>query len=168
MITNRKSGTQSLLAFFRCLAVSAAFWFWFLAAARLDEYHFLIYNNFVLLGLILHARPAREDVGVRAPTLEAASRKSLRQTAIAIFYFLMGVLAADPSNVSWFLPFSFVPPLFVTLLVSNWYLPPLLRSLRFGAGWRQKVLLVVPRPRRCRCIIGWSATNISGWRSSGF
>jgi hypothetical protein len=43
------------------------------------------------------------------------------------------VLAADPANVSWFLPFSFVPALFVTLLVTNWYLPPLLRNLRVHA-----------------------------------
>jgi len=147
MITNRKSGTQSLVAFFRCLAVSAAFWFWYMPAARLDQYHFFIYNDFVLLGLILHSRPAREDVGIRVPTLESVSRKSLRQTAIALFYFLIGVLAADPANVSWFLPFSFVPALFVTLLVTNWYLPPLLRNLRFGSSWRQKVLLVGPKAK---------------------
>ena len=158
MICNRKQGAQTLMAVGQCLAVTVAFWFWFfLSHSRPFPqevlYRFFIYNDFVLLGLILSARLFHAELGLQAPTLEEATRRSLGQLRTIVFYFLLAVLAADATSISWLFPLSCVPFLYITLLVTNRFLPPVLARLTFGRHWSQKVILVGPRSkaRQVKC-----------------
>jgi putative colanic acid biosynthesis UDP-glucose lipid carrier transferase len=152
MISDRKRGTQTVMALCQCLAVTAVFWLWFFLGHSRPYpepvlHRYFIYNDFVLLGLILSSRLFHAVIGLQAPTFEEATRRSVGQLRTVLFYFLLAVLASDASSISWLFPLSFVPLLYVTLFATNRFFPPFFARLTFGSDWRQRVILIGPRAK---------------------
>jgi exopolysaccharide biosynthesis polyprenyl glycosylphosphotransferase len=163
MIADRKRGTRTLLAVCQCLAVTLVFWLWFVLGhtqpyASADLHRYFIYNDFVLLGLILSSRLFHGELGLQIPTFEEATWRSLGQLRLILFYFLLAILAADVPSLSWTFPFSFLPLLYLALFLTNRYLPVLLAYRSFGSDWRQKVILVGPRSK-AREVERWMERN---------
>jgi lipopolysaccharide/colanic/teichoic acid biosynthesis glycosyltransferase len=158
MISDRKNGAQTLVAFCQCIAITAAFWLWFYLGHQRpyssgDLYRFFVYNNFVLLGLILGSPTFHSEFGLQTLTFEEATRRSLGQLRTILFYLLLAILAADASSITWSFPLSFVPLLYFALFATNRHLPVLFSGRSFVSDWRQKVLLVGPRTkaRQVKC-----------------
>ncbi len=152
MISDRRRGIQDLVLLSQCVLVTLAFWLWlplcyYLPFDRGVISRYLIYNGFVLLGLVLGSRTLRTDVGLRVPGLEETSRRSFRQLGATLFYFLLYLVAAHDARISRLFFFSFLPWLFVVLFTTNRYLPGLIGGLTFRKGIEQKVVLVGPRPK---------------------
>ncbi len=152
MISDRSKGIQNVVLLSQCLLVSAAFWLWLrlCSAAPFDTRFInvhLVYNLFLLLGLVVGSRTLRTDVGLRVPGLEESTRRSFRQVGATLFYFLLYLVAAQQVQVSRLFVFSFIPLLFVVLFATNHLLPRWLGRLSFGKGMEQKVVLLGPRAR---------------------
>jgi exopolysaccharide biosynthesis polyprenyl glycosylphosphotransferase len=147
MIFDRKRGAENLLVLCQCVCVTIVFWLWFVACyshpiERDVVYRYLIYYDFVLLGLILGSRHVQPEVAPRSPGFEEVSRRAVGQLRSILFYLLLAVFAASASNVS--LPFfaGLFPLLYVVLIATNRFLPRFLRTLVFGPRLRQKVVLI--------------------------
>jgi putative colanic acid biosynthesis UDP-glucose lipid carrier transferase len=152
MISDRRRGIQDLVLLSQCVLVTLAFWLWLPLCYNLPFDHavfnrYLIYNAFVVLGLVLGSRTLRTDVGLRVPGLEETSRRSFRQLGATLFYFLLYLVAAHDAHISRLFFFSFLPWLFLVLFTANRYLPGLIGGLTFRKGVEQKVVLVGPRPK---------------------
>jgi len=152
MISDRSRGIHDLVLICQCVLVTAAFWIWLplgydLPINRAIVNRHVVYNAFVLLGLVVGSRTLRTDVGLHVPGLEETSRRSFRQLSATLFYFLLYLVAAQGAQISRLFFFSFVPLLFVVLFATNRYLPRLIGGLTFRKGMEQKVLLVGPRSK---------------------
>lgn len=152
MISDRSRGIYSLVLLCQCVLVTAAFWLWLLLCSNvpIDRHlidHHLVYNLFLLLGLVVGSRTLRMDFGLHVPGLEETGRRSFRQLSATLFYFLLCLVAARDSQMSRLFVFSFIPLLFAVLFVTNRQLPRFLGHLTFRKGMEQKVLLVGPRPK---------------------
>ena len=152
MISDRRRGIQDLVLLSQCLLVTLAFWLWLplchdLPFDRDVINRYLVYNAFVLLGLVLGSRTLRTEIGLHVPGLEETSRRSFRQLGATLFYLLLYLVAAHDARISRLFFFSFLPWLFVVLFTTNRYLPRLIGGLTFRKGVEQKVVLVGPRPK---------------------
>jgi exopolysaccharide biosynthesis polyprenyl glycosylphosphotransferase len=150
MISDRRKGIQNLVLTCQCILVTGAFWLWFpfcytLLIDRATINRYLIYNLFLLLGLVVGFRPFRSSLGMHTPGFEETSRRSLRQFAATLFYLLLYVVAARDVDISRFFFFSFMPLLYVILFASNRFLPGVLGRLTFRKEMVQKVILMGPK-----------------------
>ena len=152
MISDRSKGIQNLVLTTQCALVWAAFWLWLwlcsdvpLGRAEINRY--LVYNVFMLLGLVVGSRTLRTDVGLRVPGLEETSRRSFRQVGATLFYLLLYLVAVRDPQISRLFVFSFIPLLFVVLFATNRFLPRLIGELTFRKSMEQKVVLLGPRAR---------------------
>jgi exopolysaccharide biosynthesis polyprenyl glycosylphosphotransferase len=163
MISDRSKGIQNLVLVAQCVLVSAAFWLWLplcwdAPITREIVNRFLIYNLFVLLGLIVGSRTLRTDMGLRVPGFEETTRRSFRQLGGTLFYFLLYLVAARETQMSRLFFFSFVPLLFIVLFATNRYLPRFIGDLTFRKGMEQIVVLLGPR-RKALQIHQWLDQN---------
>ncbi len=152
MISDRSKGIQNLVVVCQSVLVSAALWLWApLCDDAVIDHKFvnrhLLYNLFLLLGLIIGSRTMRTELGLRVPGLDEAARRSIRQLGAAFFYFLVYVVAARDAELSRMFVFSFIPLLFLVLFATNRLLPPVLGKLTFKRHAYEKVVVVGPRPK---------------------
>jgi hypothetical protein len=150
MISDRSRGIQQLVLLSQCLLVTAAFWLWFLLCYHLPidreaVGRYVIYNEFVLLGLLIGGRRPPAGTGLHSPRLEETSRQSFRQLGGTLFYLLLYLVAAHDGRISRLFLFSFIPLLYLILFVTNRGLPALLGRLTFRREMTQKVILMGPR-----------------------
>jgi putative colanic acid biosynthesis UDP-glucose lipid carrier transferase len=150
MISDRNKGIQRLVLLCECILVTVAFWAdfalcWSLPVDRKVLTRYSVYNEFMLLGLLLISWRSPASVGTRRPAFEETSRLTVRQLGGALFFLLLYLVAAQDDRISRLFLFSLVPWLYMVLFVANHSLPPLLGRLTFHKGLEQKVLLVGPR-----------------------
>lgn len=150
MISDRSRGINTLVLLSQCILVTAAFWLWFLlchypsivpgAIAR-----HLVYNEIILVGLLLGTRSYPLEVSLQKANFEVISRRSFMQFGTALFCLLFYLVAAHDTLISRLFFFTFAPVFLALLLATNRFLPSLLGELTFRPELRQKVLLVGPR-----------------------
>jgi lipopolysaccharide/colanic/teichoic acid biosynthesis glycosyltransferase len=150
MILDRKRGIQNLVLICQCALVTIAFWMWLLLCYYLPIDHqvitrYLVYNEFVILGLLMGSIPFRPEAGPHTLGFEEVNRRSFRQLGVTLFYLLLYIVAVRDEKISRLFLFSFVPLLYLILLTTNRYLPRLMGHLTFRKGQQQKVLLLGPK-----------------------
>jgi putative colanic acid biosynthesis UDP-glucose lipid carrier transferase len=150
MISDRRRGIQHLVLLSQCILVTLAFWSWFFLCYHLPIDHaaigrYLIYNEFVLLGLLIGSGPLRVDAGLHTPSFEEINRRSFRQLGTTLFYLLLYLVAAHDAHISRLFFFTFIPLLYLVLYATNRFLPAPLGHLIFRRALQQKVLLMGPR-----------------------
>lgn len=155
MISDRSRGMQRLVLVSQCLLVTGAFWGWFLLcnSQPMDRElisRYLVYNEFVVLGLLVGTSSSRLRDAVHRASFEATGWHCLRQLRGTLFFLLLYLVAAHDSTISRMFFFSFIPLLYVLLFVSNRFLPTLLGGVLFQREMLQKVLLLGPRDKAQR------------------
>jgi lipopolysaccharide/colanic/teichoic acid biosynthesis glycosyltransferase len=150
MISDRNRGIQNLVLVCQCVLVTVAFWLWLVLCYYQPIDHqvitrYIVYNEFVLLGLLMGSRPFRPEVGLHTRGFEEVNRRSFRQLGATLFYLLLYIVAARDEKISRLFLFSFIPLLYLVLFTTNRYLPGLLGHLTFRRGQLQKVLLLGPK-----------------------
>src|ERR1035437_5858352 len=99
MIPQRARGLQLLLLLCQCAIVTGSFWTWFLLRYyRMADWtvvsRHLVYNAFVLLGLILGYWRSGAALAIARPTIAQSSRRSLGQFGGTLFLLLLYLAAA--------------------------------------------------------------------------
>jgi putative colanic acid biosynthesis UDP-glucose lipid carrier transferase len=150
MISDRRRGIQHLVLLCQCILVTLAYWIWFFLCDHLPIDHaaigrYLIYNEFVLLGLIIGFGSLHVDAGIHTPSFEEINRRSFAQLCTTLFYLLLYLVAAHDAAISRLFLFTFIPVLYLVLYAANRFLPSLIGHLTFRQALRQKVLLMGPR-----------------------
>jgi putative colanic acid biosynthesis UDP-glucose lipid carrier transferase len=150
MISNRRQGIQHLVLLSQCILATLAFWLWFLLCYPLPinlavVTRYLIYNEFVLLGLLLGSGPSLMDTGLRTPSFEEINRRTFRQFGTTLFVLLLYLIAVHDAKISRLFFFTFIPVLYLVLYAANRFLPSRLGHLAFRQAAQQKALLMGPR-----------------------
>jgi exopolysaccharide biosynthesis polyprenyl glycosylphosphotransferase len=163
MISDRVKGVKNLVLISQCCLVTAAFWAWFLlcydppmGASRLNQH--LIYNLFVLLGLVVESRSLRSELNLRLPAFEETARRSIRQLGVTLFYLFLYLVAEQSVHISRFFLFSFIPLLFLILFFTNHLLPRKLGQFSYYKKMRQSVILLGP-VAKARQLHDWFKDN---------
>jgi exopolysaccharide biosynthesis polyprenyl glycosylphosphotransferase len=146
MLSNRSIGirTMSLLALLAL--VSIGFWGWlyiwedtlFFQRRLLEPY--LLYNEFLLIGILFGLGGKRRLDGPHYQFINAM-RQSGRQALLGLFAVVLVVFAMEDTTVSRTFFFSYVPWLYLTLLVSNYLLPMWLGQMAFSGDRAERVAL---------------------------
>lgn len=155
MLSDRSKGIQRLVLLCQCLLVTIVFWSWFRFWGHIRSdgetlTRYLIYNEFVLLGLVFGYWRSRTGCCVHGRSVEETVRHSVRQLTMTLFFLLLYLAAAPGERISRLFFFSFIPLLYLVLLASNYFLPSFLGRLVFGRGQKQKVLLMGPKQKAAR------------------
>ncbi len=163
MISDRHKGIQDLVLLCQCILVTAVFWLWFalcysLPVDRGSIGRYVLYNEFVLLGLVVGGRRARLNAGLHKLSLEETSRQSLQQLGGTLFYLLLYLVAAQDARISRLFFFSFIPVLYLLLFFTNHSLPVLLGQIIFGSRTTQKIILLGPK-QKARELQRWLERN---------
>ena len=124
MISERTIGIRHILLLCQCVLVTVCFWIWMLFCHyfHIDRElitRYIVYNGFVLLGLLMGSRRVQQTDGVRTPGFEEANRCSFRQLGATLFYLLLYLVAAQDARISRRFLFSFVPLLYLILFTTN-------------------------------------------------
>jgi putative colanic acid biosynthesis UDP-glucose lipid carrier transferase len=148
MATHRTKGIYQLTLLAQCAVITVAFWVWFLCftprAALTGETfgRYLIYHEFVLLGLLVGASSVRVHTDLTRPSFDVAGEVALRQTAAALFYLLLYLVALRDKAVSRVFLFGFLPAVYVLLVATFCSLPEYLGHRLFAGKRLEQVLLV--------------------------
>lgn len=150
MITHRTRGLYVLHFAAQTAAVSLLFWLWFYInffwlryepEISLDRY--AVYNFSLLVGL---AVDFFRSGGSSQTFLDLSARLnrfvSLRQAITALLSLLLFVFAARDNGISRVFLFTYLPALYVLLMVTNRYVPRLLASHIFSGKRRQRTIVV--------------------------
>jgi putative colanic acid biosynthesis UDP-glucose lipid carrier transferase len=145
MVSHRSIGIRLLASLWQLVMVTASFWGWLFIwqSTVLDERaalaRYLVYNEFLLVGILFGAGGKRETHLQHEWVL--ANRRSVRQTFLGLFcVFVVFFVAQDPvASRSFF--FSYVPCLYLTLLFSNYLLPRYLSKWSFSGDRQERVVL---------------------------
>jgi putative colanic acid biosynthesis UDP-glucose lipid carrier transferase len=152
MISDRSRGINTLVLISQCILVTAAFWLWFLlcyypSIEPGDLSRHLLYNEVILVGLLLGTRSSPLGASLHKASLDVISRRSFQQFGTALFCLLIYIVAVRDTLISRFFFFTFAPMFLAIVLATNRFLPPLIGRLTLRRELRQKVLLVGPRPK---------------------
>src|ERR1035437_6179713 len=147
MISDRSRGVNGLVLISQCILVTAAFWIWFLlcyypSIARGDIARHLVYNEVILVGLLLGTRSSPLGASLHTSSFNVISRRSFQQFGTALFYLLIYIVAVHDTLISRLFLFTFAPVFLAILLATNRFLPSVVGHLTFRPELRQKVLLV--------------------------
>src|SRR4029077_2356574 len=160
MVTQRTEGFYRLFLLCQILIVALLFWFgvWVMVtfyspSAELTWRRYSIYCGLLILGLGLEALTRRNSRNYFwQDELLRQHRLSLRQTIASVGVLVLYLIAAKDAFISRVFFFNFVPWLYVALLFSHTYLPPLLARGIFSR--EEKTLLVGP-PRKAAQLRDW-------------
>ena len=134
MLTQRKEGLYRLFLFCQIAIVAALFWFgvWVMVTfyspgAELTWRRYSIYCGLLVLGMLLESltRDGSKNYFLQNELLRQ-HRLSLRQTIASTGTLVFYLIATKDAFISRIFFFNFVPWLYVALLFSHYYLPPLL------------------------------------------
>jgi putative colanic acid biosynthesis UDP-glucose lipid carrier transferase len=144
----------------RLALVSGSFWGWlfiwrpelFGEAGNLQRY--LLYNEFLLVGIIFAGIGKKPEPGHTAQEFVLANRNSLRQAVAGMFaVFVVNFALADVvASRSFF--FSYMPWLYLTLLFANYLLPRTLANWAFSGDRIERVALA-GTPEQARRLKPW-------------
>jgi exopolysaccharide biosynthesis polyprenyl glycosylphosphotransferase len=164
MISDRGKGIHHLTLIGQCLLVTASFWGWFLLCQlgspiigeAVERY--LLYNQFILLGLVIGSTFSRVGAGITSPNFEIASQRAARQLGTMLFYWLLCLVALKDTSVSRAFLFSYIPVAYVLLVATSRYLPPVLGRCIFRHDSRERALLLGPS-RKVEKVRRWLEDN---------
>ncbi len=147
MVSHRNTGLRTFCLLWRLTLVSVGFWLWLWIWLG-EEVHerqtiqrYLLYNEFLLVGVILGAGDRTEPRGPHKDWIQAA-RKSVRQCLSAIASVTMVAFITHDNAVSRSFFLSYVPLLSVILLCSHYWLPKFLGQWAFSGDREERVALV--------------------------
>jgi exopolysaccharide biosynthesis polyprenyl glycosylphosphotransferase len=146
MISQRSIGFRSFALFWQLLIVTASFWGWLfiwessLFDERMILERYLLYNEFLLVGILFGSQIKRESNWRHAWV--AANRKSFRQALSGLFCVFLVLFALKDTGVSRSFLFSYVLWLYLTLLFGNYFLPRTLAKWAFSGDREERVALV--------------------------
>src|SRR3974390_2510505 len=147
MVSQRSIGIRTLALLWQLVMVSASFWGWlFIWQTSLFEnreilQRYLLYNEFLLIGILFGAGAKREANGLHHDWV-LAIRKSFRQGLLGLFcvFLVVFVLQDTVEGLRSFF-FSYIPWLYLTLLFSNYLLPRVLGKWAFSGDREERVAL---------------------------
>jgi len=147
MVSQRSIGMRTLALFWQLVAISASFWGWLfvwqasLFGQRDILQRYLLYNEFLLIGILFGAGNNRESNGLHHDWV-LAIRKSFRQALLGLFcvFLVVFVLQDTLEGLRSFL-FSYVPWFYLTLLFSNYLLPRVIGKWAFSGDREERVAL---------------------------
>jgi exopolysaccharide biosynthesis polyprenyl glycosylphosphotransferase len=134
MLTQRKEGLYRLFLFCQIAIVAALFWVgvWVMVTfyspgADLTWRRYSIYCGLLVLGMLLESltREGSKNYFLQNELLRQ-HRLSLRQTIASTGMLVLYLIATKDAFISRIFFFNFVPWLYVALLFSHYYLPPIL------------------------------------------
>ena len=146
MVTNRSIGFQSLLVCLQLALVTLSYWGWLalwepsLFQDRTGEEKYLLYNEFLLIGVLFGARGKRHTQGPHHEFVDAI-RRSWRQALLGLFAVFALVIALQDTFVSRSFLLSYVPWMGLTLLFSNYLGPVWLGRWAFAGVREERVVL---------------------------
>jgi exopolysaccharide biosynthesis polyprenyl glycosylphosphotransferase len=172
MVSHRSIGIRALASFWQLVVVTASFWGWLLIwqSAWMDEpvllQRYLVYNEFLLVGVLFGMGRSRESHGLDHEWV-VANRRSLRQTFLGLFgVFLVFFVAHDNSaSRSFFL--SYAPWFYLTLLCSNYLLPRSLGKWSFSGDREERVALAGTADQAQRLKSWLENKSLVGFRTVG-
>src|SRR5215471_17935322 len=147
MLSQRSIGIRTFALLWQMVVVTLSFWVWlfiwqnelFAQPPLLQRY--LIYNEFLLVGVILWAGKRQESNG-RQHEWVLANRRSLRQALLGLFFVFLVIFMLRDTGVSRSFFLSFVPWFYLTLLFCNYFLPRVLARWAFSGDHEERVALV--------------------------
>jgi putative colanic acid biosynthesis UDP-glucose lipid carrier transferase len=148
MVTQRTEGFYRLFLLCQIVIVALLFWFgvWVMVtfyspSAELTWRRYSIYCSMLVLGMVLESltRDGSKNYFLQNELLRQ-HRLSLRQTIASTGALVLYLIAAKDAFISRIFFFNFVPWLYVALLFSHYYLPPVLARTIFKHD--EKTLLV--------------------------
>jgi putative colanic acid biosynthesis UDP-glucose lipid carrier transferase len=148
MVTQRTEGLYRLFLLCQIVIVALLFWFgvWVMVtfyspSAELTWRRYSIYCGMLVLGMVLESltRDGSKNYFLQNELLRQ-HRLSLRQTIASTGALVLYLIAAKDAFISRIFFFNFVPWLYVALLFSHYYLPPVLARTIFKHD--EKTLLV--------------------------
>ena len=161
MLTQRKEGLYRLFLLCQIVIVAGLFWFgvWVMvtfysaSAPDLTWRRYSIYCGMLVLGMILESftREGSKNYFLQSELLRQ-HRLSLRQTIASIGMLVLYLIATKDAFISRVFFFNFVPWLYVALLFSHHYLPPLLAR---GIFRREDKTLLVGSPEKAQQLGLW-------------
>jgi exopolysaccharide biosynthesis polyprenyl glycosylphosphotransferase len=148
MVGHRSIGFRAIALFWQLMAVTCSYWGWLFIwqTAWVGDHtmlqHYLLYNEFLLVGVIFGAGNGRpQSNGAKDHEFVQASRRTLRQAFLGLFAVAIIQFTARDTVVSRAFVFSFVPWLYLTLLFTNYLLPRLLCKWAFSGDRQERVAL---------------------------
>ncbi|MGO8763566.1 MAG: exopolysaccharide biosynthesis polyprenyl glycosylphosphotransferase [Limisphaerales bacterium] len=146
MLANRSMGFHSFLLILLLGMVTVSFWGWlffwqnslFLDNATLEKYS--LYNEFLLIGVVLGVRGKRPLQGAQHEFIDAV-RRSARQAVLGLFGVLLLVFALHDTFVSRSFILSYIPCFGLALFFSNYMMPKWLSRLSFSGNRVERVAL---------------------------
>jgi exopolysaccharide biosynthesis polyprenyl glycosylphosphotransferase len=150
MVTQRTEGLYRLFLLCQIVIIALLFWFgvWVMVTfyspgAELTWRRYSIYCGLLVLGMLLESltRGGSKNYFLQNELLRQ-HRLSLRQTLASIGMLVLYLIATKDAFISRMFFFNFVPWLYVALLFSHYYLPPLLARGIFTRLREEKTLLV--------------------------
>ncbi len=146
MLANRSMGFQSFVVLLLLGLVTFSFWAWlfiwdtslFFDHAALEKY--LLYNEFLLIGILLGVGGKRHSLGPQHEFIDAV-RRSGRQAVLGVFGILFLVFALHDTFVSRSFLVSYLPWLGLTLFFSNFLAPKWLSRWAFSGSHEERVAL---------------------------
>jgi exopolysaccharide biosynthesis polyprenyl glycosylphosphotransferase len=172
MVSRRSIGIRALASFWQLVAVTASFWGWLLLwqSAWSNEHiqfqRYLLYNEFLLVGILFGLRQDRESHGSENQWL-VANRLSLRQMFFGLFcvFIVLFIMKDNSASRSFF--FSYVPSLYLTLLFSNYLLPRSLSKWSFSGDHEVRVALAGTAEQARRLKPWLENKSLVGFRTVG-
>src|SRR4051794_14892154 len=134
MLTQRKAGLYRLFLLCQIVLVAVLFWFgvWVMVtfyspSAQLTWRRYSIYCGLLVVGMLLESfmREGSKNYFLQNELMRQ-HRASLRQTISSIGMLVLYLIATKDAFISRLFFFNFVPWLYVALLFSHHYVPPLL------------------------------------------
>jgi exopolysaccharide biosynthesis polyprenyl glycosylphosphotransferase len=146
MLSNRSIGFHSLFVILLLMLVTFSFWGWlfiwentlFFDPVALKKY--LLYNEFLLIGILFGVGGKRHSHGPHQEFVDAV-RRSGRQALLGLFGVLFLVFALQDTFVSRSFFLSYIPWLGLTLLFSNYVAPKRLGQWIFSGNREERVAL---------------------------
>src|SRR5262245_36928153 len=148
MVSQRSIGIRTLTLFWQLVLVTLSYWGWMcvwqsaLLSQRETVQRYLLFNEFLLIGLLFGSGGRREMTGLEHNWV-LAIRKSIRQAFLGLFCVVVVVFALQDNTTEGLRPFffSYMPWLYLTLLFSNYLLPRVLGKWVFSGDREERVAL---------------------------
>jgi exopolysaccharide biosynthesis polyprenyl glycosylphosphotransferase len=172
MVSHRSIGIRTLALFWQLVAVTVSFWGWLLIwqSGLFDErimlQRYLVYNEFLLVGILFGLGHSHESQGLDHEWL-VANRRSLRQMFFGLFCVFVVLFVAQDHSASRSFFFSYMPLLYLTLLCSNYLLPRSLGKWSFSGDREERVALVGTAEQAQRLKSWLENKSLVGFRTVG-
>jgi lipopolysaccharide/colanic/teichoic acid biosynthesis glycosyltransferase len=147
MLSHRSIGIRTICLFWQVFFVTLGFWGWLfvwfneVVDDRVLLERYLLYNEFLLVGILFGLGRTQEANGPHREWV-LANRRSWRQALAGLFCVLLVEVAIQDRIISRSFLISYVPCLYLSLLFTNYWLPPALGQWAFSGDKEESVGLV--------------------------